>query len=253
MSNRFGTLITPALEGWINGLIAANNGTDAASDIDFGVGVAFCGDRIVRNTSTITKQLDANWASGNNQGGLFSGSKANSTWYHCFVMRNLTSGAVDFGFDTSVSGANKPFGWEARLIWSVKTDSSSNIIPFAQRGDRCVWVNQFADVITEYCPAATQLYTLSTPLGLNCDAVVAVSFFTTDTAYLYIANGDAEPTPDYLIGRIDAQGGNVSPITEKNLTTNTASQIKVSANVDAADCYLVISVKSFLHSRGRKV
>lgn len=254
MSNRFGTLITPALEGWIDGLIAANNGTDAANDIDFGAGVAFCGDRIVRNTTTITKQLDANWASGSNQGGLFSGSKASNTWYHCFVMRNLSDGAIDFGFDTSVSGVNKPFGWEARLIWSIKTDSSGDILPFVQRGDRCVWKFSPSDVYSNYVSAASTLYTLSSPLGLNCEVVLNVVYADSVGQYLYISSPDsADELPDYTQGRIDVQGASIAILAEKCLTTNTSSQIRVASTGDDSSCIFALNTKSFVHPRGRRV
>lgn len=249
---RTGRIDSPStkLTGYIDGLIVANNATNPNTDVDFGTGVAWCVDRLIENTAAKTKILTGTWSAGNGTGGLFAGTVAANTWYHCFLLYNPTTRAIDFGFDTSVTAANKPSGWNARLIWSIKTNASSHIVQFAQRGDRCIWKNQVADAIVTYCPAATQLYTLSTPLGLNCDAVVSVFFSVTGSPYLYLANGDADPTPDYLIGRIDAQAS-VTPIAEKNLTTNTASQIQVSANVDTADCYLVIGTKSFLHPRGR--
>ena len=130
-----------------------SNGTDSDHDIDIATGI--CRDTddnyFMELTSELTKQLDATWAAGDDAGGLFSGSIAVDTWYHVFIIRNDSTGAIDGGFDTSVSAANIPSGYTAyRRIGSVLTDGSSNIIAFHQKSHGIAGGNGIgAHVITE--------------------------------------------------------------------------------------------------------
>jgi len=159
--------------GYIDGLITAN-GTDADHDIDIAAGEC----RDSTNTynmilgSTLTKQIDASWASGNNAGGLFSGSVGNSTWYHVFLIRR-DDGTIDAGFDTSVSAANRPAGYSTyRRIGSVLTNSSANIIAFTQNGDQFLWNSYTTDKSGAFTAGAWTAYTASVPTGVVVDAIV---------------------------------------------------------------------------------
>lgn len=138
----------PALDGHLlTGIAAAtfdtsnmpllsNNSTDANNDIDISSG--FCWDDALavklQLSSTFTKQLDAAWASGTNAGGLDTGSKAVSTWYHVFLISNGTN--TDVMFSTSQTSPIMPSGYTSkRRIGSIKTDASGNILGFLQDAD----------------------------------------------------------------------------------------------------------------------
>lgn len=115
-----------------------SNGTDTAHDIDFGAGNIgdSTGSQIIKLASVLTKQIDAAWAEGTNLGGLFSGTVAANTGYHCFLIVKDSDGTIDGGFDTSFSAANIPIGYTSfRRIGSVVTNSSSDIRNFIQNGD----------------------------------------------------------------------------------------------------------------------
>lgn len=114
-----------------NPITIANNATDANNDIDFSAGNALLNDGSGQLIllSAITKRLDASWSAGTNNGGLFSGTKANSTWYYAFAILNTSTGEVDAGFDSSSSGANVPSGWKiSKLINCFKTSGAGNIL-----------------------------------------------------------------------------------------------------------------------------
>jgi len=138
----YANLYATSLKGYINGLTLSNNGSDANNDIDIAVGIA----RDSSNTytmylnSSLTKRLDAAWAAGTNQGGLFSGSKTLSTWYHVFLIRKTSDGTIDAGFSTSITASDIPSGYVAyRRIGSVKTNASNNIYGFLQTGNYIRW------------------------------------------------------------------------------------------------------------------
>lgn len=131
------------LHGYITGLRVSNNSADPDNDIDIAAGE--CGDstgtHLLRLTSTLTKRLDATWAEGSGQGGLFAGSKAPSTTYYLFLIRRDSDGTVDAGFDADPSAANRPSGWSAYApVWelAVHTDESGNLWQFEHNGDEAI-------------------------------------------------------------------------------------------------------------------
>lgn len=106
------------------------NGSDTDHDIDFSAG------RVADSTaasmlileSVMTKQIDSAWTVGNNAGGLFSGTVANSTTYYCFLIQKDSDDSIDCGFDTSSTAANIPSGYtNYRRIAQFSTDGSANI------------------------------------------------------------------------------------------------------------------------------
>ncbi len=120
------------IPGFVSGLIPSQ-AADANHDITFSAGLAADSGNSswLELTSAITKRIDATWAVGDTNGGLFSGTVAADTWYHLFVIRRSDTGVVDAGFDTSVTAANIPTDYdEYRRVGSVLTDSSSNIFDF---------------------------------------------------------------------------------------------------------------------------
>lgn len=107
----------------------ANNTTDANNDIDFTAGnFQFDDNSGEAFASAMTKRLDASWTAGNNQGGLDTGTKQASTWYHCYAIYNPTTQASDFLFSTSATSPTLPTGFtKYKLIGAFSTNSSSII------------------------------------------------------------------------------------------------------------------------------
>lgn len=107
-----------------------NNTTDANNDIDYTIGVIDHDDGSGQSlaTTALTKQLDATFVAGNNQGGLDTGTKANSTWYQIFAITNNTTNAVDYLFSTSRTSPTIPSGWtRRRWLGAIRTNASGNI------------------------------------------------------------------------------------------------------------------------------
>jgi len=127
-----------APRGWIDGLTLAPNATNPTTQIDIAPGQArdSTNATIMELTATLTKGLNAAWAAGSGNGGLFSGTVAANTWYHAFLIEKDADGSIDAGFDTSVAAANRPAGYSRyRRIGSIATDSAASISPFIQWGD----------------------------------------------------------------------------------------------------------------------
>ena len=154
-----------------NPITISNNATDANNDIDFSAGNAVLDDGSgqVLLSSTLVKRLDASWVAGTNQGGLFSGTKANSTKYYEFAITNGT--ITDAGFDINLSGANIPSGYKGSYRGMIKTDGSGNILPFKQTRNKTLLTSP----ITEYSGTVGATYTNLTssnvPLKSEIEAI----------------------------------------------------------------------------------
>lgn len=124
--------------GYINGLTASINGTDAEHDIDLAPGVAR-GENDEVNivlASALTKRLDAAWAVGSGNGGLDTGVVANTTVYYIWLIRRSGSGAVDALFSLSSTAPTMPSNYDQRrLLGNLVTDDSANIHKLFVRED----------------------------------------------------------------------------------------------------------------------
>lgn len=159
------------------------NHTDAAHDIIFKTG------KIIDSTAQIgialgsdmVKRLDGTWSAGSGNGGLFSGSIAANTTYHCYVITKADS-TVDAGFSTSATASNIPNGYIAyRRIGSILTDGSANIFQFWQRGDYFGLATKVIDLmLTSYTNPKKEIQRMTVPTGLDC--------VTVDLDTMYIQN-----------------------------------------------------------------
>jgi hypothetical protein len=154
-----------APQDYIDGFILSPDVGNETDDINFGPGIC----RDSTNTATmaraeITKQLDNPWVAGNDAGGLFNGSVAADTWYHCFIIYDPVADIVDAGFDTSPIAANRPGAYtKFRRVGSIRTEVGSvDIKQFVQVGNLFQWENI---VTNEFDNAATGTTALDVTLS----------------------------------------------------------------------------------------
>lgn len=125
------------LRDYIGGLIT-QNGTDSDHDINIAVGICRDENNVEGLTlgSVLVKRIDAAWAVGSAAGGLDTGSVANDTLYAIWLIKRIDTNVVDAIFSTSFSAPTMPTNYTIRrLIASVLTDASANIIGYEQLGD----------------------------------------------------------------------------------------------------------------------
>lgn len=122
-------------KGHINGLTLSNNATDATNDIDIAAGEAADTDGILMVlSSALTKRLDAAWAVGTGNGGLDTGSIADTT-YHVFLIQRSDTGVVDALFSTSPSSPTMPTNYDRKRRIGAILRESAAIVAFRQNGD----------------------------------------------------------------------------------------------------------------------
>lgn len=219
----------------IEGLTISNNSGDATNDIDTAAGSALSDDKatIITLASAITKRLDANFTAGNAQGGLDTGSKANSTTYHVFAIKNPTTSAVDVLFSTSLS-PSMPSGFtKKRRIGSIRTNGSGAILAFAQRGDQFLYTTPTIDVNATQGTTAT-LYTLPSPAGLKVEVILSLSAQNGNNNFITVTDPDFNITgvPAVATAPHATFGDGLSttaPAGTERVFTNTSSQVRINA------------------------
>ena len=234
----------------MQGLLLSN---DVDTDHDIGIEQGECVDATGRVNmlqyvaGPLTKQIDAVWDEGNNIGGLFSGTVANNTWYHVFLIRQDGTGLIDAGFDTDPDCSNIPSGdgyTRYRLLGSVLTNDSANIIQFVMANDRSVvWKTVLEDQdVTDLGDADTS-YVIAVPPDRKVWATVRgritkaaatpnVNIFSPDET-------GATPNPTAAPGAmLHSEVSGVLTEGQFRVRTNTAKQIK--ARSDQASTSLTL-------------
>lgn len=309
--------------GYQSGMVVSNNVGDANHDFDIASGVVKSSDGTtnITNSSTMTKQDDANWAAGTNAGAmpakvaktgtitsvgtavtgigtlfttefqvgdvLWSNSKnegrgivtitdanniviesafttdilvaetpringlAPNWWYDIYALSGPT-GVADFGLDTRIDAsllladtAVVSAGLTKRAyIMSIRTDASTNILPFFQRRsgglNEVIWNVLIQDVNDLVHSSTASLHQLTVPsrrevqakIHAFCQQVAATERYGLVT---YPGQTDTAPTADLF--NLVSDGDGAARTREQGFSgyqlTNTNRQIRIrwSANV----------------------
>lgn len=122
------------------------------------------------NTSTLIlpsamSKTTAAWSAGGGNGCLDTGTIANNTWYHWFLMATASLSSVDLVCSTSATAPTLPGSYTlARRIGTAKTNGSAQWQKFLQSGDE-FYMAEVSDFAPSSTSAAT-LRTLSIPSGI---------------------------------------------------------------------------------------
>jgi hypothetical protein len=109
--------------------ITIANGTDTDHDLNFTAFVMNFDDGSGQAlVSALTKQIDASWAAGTNQGGLDTGTVASNTPYYIYAIYNPTSGVSDILFTATKGSPTMPSGYTKKEYkGACYTNGSANI------------------------------------------------------------------------------------------------------------------------------
>lgn len=173
----------------------SNNGSDTAA-INFSSGVVVVADtngkRMAISLPALTKTLNANWVSGNG-GGLDTGSKSGSKWYHCWGIHDPLTGVSDLLFSLSAVSPQMPSGFtlKRRLGSVFLNPAATTIRPFLHSPGTQIF--NYVNVIQDLSNVAISnladvLYTFSVPTGIPV-RVLGRSFagFAANNSEIFIA------------------------------------------------------------------
>lgn len=218
-----------AIHNYLSGFTLSNNSTDANFDIDITAGS--CTDstntHVITLTSGLTKQLDALWAAGTNQGGRDTGSVANAT-YHVFAIKNPSTGVVDVLFSQSVTSPTLPSGFTAfRRIGSI-IYRGAKIVGFTQFGDEFLQVMPVHDISRTLGTSAV-LEDLDVPVGIKVFARLRLQGSASSNWGILVSSPDApDVAPDPLDAPLITIGNNGGSGARGEIIvrTNTSSQVR---------------------------
>ena len=237
-----------------------------AADTDHDITIAIGKARSFDDTSdlslsaALTKRIDATWAEGDTNGGMFTGSVAVDTTYHLFIILKDSDGStVDAGWDTDIDGANVPAGWsKPRRIASFKTNSGSNIRPYVQND------NSFSATSPSINAAMTisaintnkqtkKLYDTKLPEGLKLDAIIR--FLVRSNNLISIAAYDPAITLDLSsreASSVQASAAGENDSAECIIRTNVSAEIAITSqnNNNMTDFFEAV-VMGWADDRGR--
>jgi hypothetical protein len=154
--------------GYISGLIPSTAGSSATMTISAGEATDDANTCVMRLASAISKTTSA-WAVGSGNGGLDTGSIANSTPYYFWEIMREDTGVVDVLISLSATAPTMPANYTLkRLIAWGKTDGSGQWESFkayetAGGGYKHIWA---APTIELNSTSVTTARTTTTPVGL---------------------------------------------------------------------------------------
>ncbi len=215
----------------LNGLTLSNNTTDPTNDIDIADGSCVSDDGLVVMTlaAGITKRLDAGWTVGTNQGGLDTGSIADTT-YHVWVINRPDTNVTDVLFSTSASSPTLPTNYTKKKCIGSIIRASAAILPFTQRGNKFKLNTPVLDVTVTGTGTAAGTATLaSVPSGVVVEALFN-TFTSANTIIYYSELTSVDVAPSVSTAPLANFGsGAANHAASLAIFTNTAQQIRYRA------------------------
>ncbi len=233
--NQARTNIGAALRGQIFGLTLSNNTTDAVNDIDIAVGEAASTESnpvLMVLASALTKRLDANWAVGTGNGGLDTGSIANTT-YHVWLIQRSDTGVVDSLFSTSATSPTMPANYDRKRRIGSVIRSAGTILGFQQIGNLFSLNSGVVDRSSS-SPITDLLQTLTIPTGIRVSPLFTVAIGATaagTNAIVYIGNGDRATAIQRIAQATVSSAAAIGSLAK--VYSNLTAQIRVTLDISS--------------------
>jgi len=252
-------------KGSLYGLTISNNSVDATNDIDIAAGEAASEGTVpylMILSSSLTKRLDAAWAVGSGNGGLDTGSIANTT-YHVWLIQRSDTGVVDALFSTSATSPTMPTSYDRKRRIGAIIREGGIIVPFSQNGDEFLILGVTLDVDVQNPGTSGTLRTLRVPTGVkvmslaqysavNLGSAVQAGYYVTSpdqSDQVAVTQGGA-PLIDH--GHVSLLAGQQTPsVVRLAIRTNTSGQVRTRNISSTTDVFINISTQGWIDSRGR--
>ncbi len=158
----------PPVMAYLTGLTLSTAGSSASFGIAVGVATSDNGTTSMTLSSALSKTTGV-WAVGFGNGSLDTGTIANNTWYHVYLIERTDTGVVDVLISLSPSSPALPANYSVkRRIGSMKTNASAQWTAFIQVGDEFIWIAPISELNGYAVPVASTLETFSgVPTGVS--------------------------------------------------------------------------------------
>jgi hypothetical protein len=241
--------VTP--NNYISNLTLSAAGSTATFGIAVGVAMDSTNAALMTLGSAYTKTTSA-WAVGSGNGSLDTGTIANSTWYHVWLIQRSDTLVVDVLVSTSATAPTMPTNYNRkRRIGAMKTNGSAQWIKFIQTGDYFEWELPIQDQNNSSGTAAF-LLTLTVPPGVVVEAnLVGTIRFPIPTYSALISSALVTQTRDTPVGNTTVFESVASGIISFFVLamTNTSAQVRVETDETAPSHFRIVT-KGWTDFRG---
>lgn len=229
----------------LNGL-TLSNGADATNDVNIASGscVSDDGTTIMRLSSAVTKQLDAAWAVGTNQGGRDTGSISDATW-HVWLINRPDTGVTDVLLSTSATAPTLPANYTKKKCIGSIVRASAAIRSFKQTGNRFTYDTPILTLDAQNPGTSAVTRTLDVPTGVVLLADISVGFHAGSTAgAAFVSSLDSvdsavqNPLTASLTLPMDVSttaGASSWDFTRKYVKTDTSAQVRSRVSTSGAN------------------
>jgi hypothetical protein len=248
-----------ALPNYLTGLTLSTAGSSST----FGVAAGYATDStnvsMMALAAAYTKTTSA-WAVGTGNGALDTGTIANSTWYHVYLIKRTDTGIVDVLVSASASSPTLPTNYTlSRRIGSMLTDGSAKWVKFIQVGDEFLWDAAVLNYGASPGTTAIQTLGVTTPTGIKTCAILHVGgyagagadgrgwIFSPDTNSAGALATLGNQTINFGIQSGTASVGQSYSLLR--VRTNTSAQVKFA--MKASDGGAIISTAGWFDDRGK--
>jgi hypothetical protein len=241
------TLTKVPSPGSIFGLEGSTAGSSTTLTVGLGRATDSTHAKMMILASNMAKTTSS-WAAGTTNGGLDTGSIANNTWYHWYLIAKADLSAVDVVFSTNASAPTLPATYTLyRRIFSWKTNGSAQWNTVLQFGDY-FYIPSVQDYTSTASSSAT-LRTLSVPTGITVKALV---WGTVSGGSLGASVTVAPGTNSALIATLaytsNAGGSATTSAGQLAIPTNSSGQIYVASTTAA---FVEVQTYGWIDTRGK--
>lgn len=248
-------------KGYLYGLTLSNNAVDATNDIDIALGAAgsdSATSTVMTLAAGITKRLDAAWAVGSGNGGLDTGSIANTT-YHVWLIQRSDTGVVDALFSASATSPTMPANYDRKRRIGSVIRSGGTLLAFNQDGDVFTHKTPIQDVNATNPGTAAVTRVVSVPAGIRVEAFGSVLLsdnVATPNSFAYLSDlANTDSAPSLTFYQVALQTSAPVGINRNSgfwrVFTNTSSSIRSRLSASAAGTGLAVTTFGWVDLRGR--
>jgi hypothetical protein len=245
--------------GHIAGLALSTAGSSATFSVAAGQ-AADDGNAVLVTLASAISKTTGSWAVGSGNGGLDTGSIANSTWYHAWLIRRPDTGVVDVLVSTSATSPTMPANYtQKRRIGAMRTNGSAQWTQFVQDGDLFMLHTPVLDIdATNPGTAAVTRTLASVPTGIRVEALFNYGSYDPTNANqiaayfsdLSLSDMAANKTAAPLGTNVSLGASNVGGLNRMSAMTNTSAQIRSRVDGSSGTSVLKIATLGWRDLRG---
>ena len=247
-----------AAGGLMRGAIAGLTLSTAGSSTTFSVAPGMAADStnaVMISFPNVFSKTTAAWAIGGaGQGALDTGVIVAGAFYHVYLIRRASDGLADVLISASATAPTLPSGFtQFRRIGAMLTNGSGQWTSFSQLGDEFLWASPASDVVGDAIGAASKLYNLTVPTGVQVFAKIRGQQLNTAIGgtSLITSPDEAVQVTNSPLGNLSSRNWSTStgaPWGELVVRTNTSGQVRAVAQANST---LWIATCGWLDRRGK--